>query len=94
MNWKTPPSLSTPVEGGEGASTQVENAIQQAQQVAVTAHLPMAWTLVEDRLDFVLTPTIGVTWTRLDRFVFPSIRLNSVATSVDEKLFDAELLPD
>lgn len=67
---------------------QFESAIQQAQQVALTAQMPVAWTVVDNRLDVVLTPNVGVNWTVLDPFVLPTIRVNNAPRAA------TDLFPD
>lgn len=76
---------------GEGLGPQVETAIQQAQQVAATIQMPVAWALFENRMDFIATPSFGVTWTAIESFALPSVRVAGTVKAAGS-LFDTELV--
>ncbi|HYE87329.1 MAG TPA: hypothetical protein VEA16_13300 [Vicinamibacterales bacterium] len=67
----------------DGVGPQFETAVEQAQQVAATAHVPIAWSLFDNRMDLILTPSYGVTWTAIDPYAFPSIQVAATPKTFD-----------
>jgi len=68
------------VETTQPASSQVESALQQANQVILTADVPLEWPIGQ-RVSFFVTPGYGINWTQFDPFTLPSIFVKSVVGS-------------
>jgi hypothetical protein len=59
------------------AETQFQTALQQADQVAVSGQMDLEFPNVVGRLALVVTPSIGLSWTRLQAPSLPSITVGT-----------------
>lgn len=70
----------------DDTGTQFQDAVEQADQIALTGQLEAVYRFRGGKAEFSLVPEYGVTWTRVQEFQFPLITVNR--DSVDEALVD------
>jgi hypothetical protein len=76
---------------GSPAGSQVENALAQADQLAVSAQLDFEWATWTPKMRLVLTPSYAVNWTRVDAPPFPRVTVDGVSKPAED-LFSADAL--
>lgn len=69
--------------------TQVEDALEQADQIALTVQSEFVYPLTGGS-ELSIVPEYGQTWTRLERYAFPVIHIGG-APQNSEQFFDPEL---
>jgi hypothetical protein len=84
-------STATPAnQANDDTGTQFEDAVQQADQIALTVQPEVVFPIGPGNAEISIVPEYGVTWTRLQPFVFPRIEVNGEPQS-PENLFDEDL---
>jgi hypothetical protein len=79
------------VTDGSEVSSQLDQALGQADQVALSAQLDLEWATWTPKMRLVLTPSYAVNWTRFDTPPFPRIPVDGVATPAED-VFTADAL--
>lgn len=66
----------------EGSRGQLEGAVSQADQIVLSGQIDLVWPIFEET-EFSLSFSGGVSWTKLDEFTFPLIRVPVAETMRD-----------